>query len=242
MEILNFYSKIMSFRNITHTLYALIWRVILPEFLKNSILYIIIRARYGATKSLRWLCDIDLLGVLSWKISFAESVILWSNIMMSGGNITVGKYTYIGWQSDILSSDENPIQIGAFCSIARNFFAISYSLHDGSRLSTSTSIHGPIQHADHGWPISIGHDVWIGANVTILPGVTIGNGAIIGAWSIVTKDVPPYAIAVWNPAKVIKYRFDDETIAKLQNEKWWEKPIEEIYALHKSFGHKFPNQ
>lgn len=220
----------------------LIWWVMLPEFCKNIILYIVIRSRYKASKSLRGLCDIDLLGVLSWKISFAEAVILWPSLMMSGGNISVGKYTYIGWQSDILSSDENPIQIWAFCSIARNFFAISYSLHDGSRLSTSTSIHGPVQHTDHGWPINIGNDVWIGANVTILPSVIVGNGAIIGAWSIVTKNIPPYAIAVWNPAKVIKYRFDDETIVKLQNERWWERSIEEIYSFHKSFDHQFPVQ
>lgn len=54
--------------------------------------------------------------------------------------------------------------------------------------------------------VSIGNDVWIGSRVTILPGVTIGNGAVIGASSVVTKDVPPYAVACGNPAKVVKYR------------------------------------
>jgi len=55
-------------------------------------------------------------------------------------------------------------------------------------------------------PITIGNDVWIGANVTIIKGVNIGNGAVIGAGSVVTKDIPDYGIAVGNPAETIKYR------------------------------------
>ena len=69
--------------------------------------------------------------------------------------------------------------------------------------------------------IVIGSDVWIGSDALILNGVHIGNGAIIGAGSVVAKDVPPYAIVVGNPARIIKYRFDAETIAALQRIKWW---------------------
>jgi acetyltransferase-like isoleucine patch superfamily enzyme len=67
----------------------------------------------------------------------------------------------------------------------------------------------------------IENDVWVGANSVILPGVTIHNGAIVGAGSVVTKDVPPYAIAVGSPAKVIKYRFSQEIIDELLEIKWW---------------------
>lgn len=67
----------------------------------------------------------------------------------------------------------------------------------------------------------IGNDVWIGENVTILPGVHIGDGAIIGANSVVAKDIDAYSIAVGNPCRVIKKRFDDETISKLLEIKWW---------------------
>ena len=74
----------------------------------------------------------------------------------------------------------------------------------------------------------IGNDIWIGQNVTILPGVHIGDGAIIGANSVVGSDIPPYTIAVGNPCRVIKKRFDDKTIEKLLNLKWWDYPIETI--------------
>ena len=68
----------------------------------------------------------------------------------------------------------------------------------------------------------IGNDVWIGLNTTILSGISIGDGAIIGAESLVTKNVGPYEIWGGNPAKFIKKRFDDDTIQKLLEIKWWD--------------------
>ena len=77
----------------------------------------------------------------------------------------------------------------------------------------------------------IGNDVWIGQKTTILPGVHIGDGAIIGANTVVSKDVPPYAIVVGDPGVIKKYRFDEETINLLLELKWWDKPIEEVKKL-----------
>lgn len=76
--------------------------------------------------------------------------------------------------------------------------------------------------------VVIGNDVWIGANVVILPGISIGDGAILAAGAVVTKDVEPYAIVGGVPAKVIKYRFDKETIEKFLAIKWWNWEIERI--------------
>jgi len=69
--------------------------------------------------------------------------------------------------------------------------------------------------------VVIGNDVWIGHNVTIMGGVNVGDGAVIGSGSIVTKDIPPYAVAVGNPAKVIKFRFNERIISNLQKIAWW---------------------
>jgi acetyltransferase-like isoleucine patch superfamily enzyme len=76
--------------------------------------------------------------------------------------------------------------------------------------------------------IKIGNDVWIGNGVTILSGVTIGDGAVIGAKSVVTKSIPPFAIAVGNPARVVRYRFDSESIEGLLKIKWWDWDEEKI--------------
>jgi virginiamycin A acetyltransferase len=77
-------------------------------------------------------------------------------------------------------------------------------------------------------PVTIGNNVWIGDNVIILSGVTIGDGAVIGAGSIVTKDAPPFSIAVGNPAKVIKKRFSDNVIKQLLEIQWWNWPERRI--------------
>ncbi len=69
--------------------------------------------------------------------------------------------------------------------------------------------------------IKIGNDVWIGNHVKIMDGVTIGDGAVVGAGAVVVKDLPPYSISAGVPAKVIRYRFDEETVKKLEELQWW---------------------
>lgn len=79
--------------------------------------------------------------------------------------------------------------------------------------------------------VVIGNDVWTGHNVNILPGVSVGDGAIIGAGSVVTKDVPPYAIVVGAPAQVRRLRFDERTIERLLRLKWWDLELSELSGL-----------
>jgi phosphonate metabolism protein (transferase hexapeptide repeat family) len=81
--------------------------------------------------------------------------------------------------------------------------------------------------------ITIGHDTWIGHGAVIMPGVTVGNGSIIGSNAVVTRDVPPYSIAVGVPAKVIKSRFDARTVERLEKLAWWDWSHE---MLHERLG------
>jgi acetyltransferase-like isoleucine patch superfamily enzyme len=77
--------------------------------------------------------------------------------------------------------------------------------------------------------LTIGHDVWIGLNAIVLPRVTqIGNGAVIAAGSVVTTDVPPYAVMAGNPARLIKHRFQPDLIEALERAAWWNRSIEEL--------------
>ncbi|NLL54785.1 MAG: CatB-related O-acetyltransferase [Clostridiales bacterium] len=82
----------------------------------------------------------------------------------------------------------------------------------------------------------IGNDVWIGQNALIRGGVAIGDGAVIGMGAVVTKDVGPYEVWAGNPARLIKKRFDAETIRRLQELAWWDWPEEEIRQNAHFFG------
>ena len=85
----------------------------------------------------------------------------------------------------------------------------------------------------------MGHDVWIGTHCVLLSGAKIGNGAIIAANSVVTGEIPAYAIAAGSPAKVIKYRFSEEMISSLNALSWWHWPMEKIQGNKQLFENDF---
>jgi hypothetical protein len=76
--------------------------------------------------------------------------------------------------------------------------------------------------------VVLGHDVWIGHGAVVLPGVTVGTGAVVGAGAVATRDVPPFAVAVGVPARILRFRFDDRRIARLLALAWWEWPHEQL--------------
>jgi acetyltransferase-like isoleucine patch superfamily enzyme len=148
----------------------------------------------------------------------------------------VGDYTY--GRPEILASDAWPctVEIGKFCSIANG---VKIVLDQNHRLDWVTTYPFPINadfpeaaeicgHPYANGDVTIGNDVWIGFDAVILSGITIGDGAVIGARSVVSKNVPPYAVVGGSPAKHIKYRFSKDIIAALLAIGWWNWPIEKI--------------
>lgn len=126
------------------------------------------------------------------------------------------------------------LNVGAYVSVARGVTVLLGGEHRSDWVTTYPfSAHWPPARSFSGHPktkgdVRIGNDVWIGFGATILSGVCIGDGAVLGAGALVSQDVPPYGIVAGNPARLIRRRFDDETIARLLRVKWWEWPEEVI--------------
>lgn len=124
-------------------------------------------------------------------------------------------------------------KIGRYCSIAQTARVMNRN-HPLEFKSTHAFFFNPIfkfckENVNPHIPLEIGNDVWIGHNALIMPHVRkIDDGAVIAAGAVVNKDIPPYAVVVGNPARVVRYRFSQEKIDELLKSKWWEKTIEEI--------------
>lgn len=163
--------------------------------------------------------------------------------VISAPNITVGDYTYYddpvdptGFERDnvLFNYPEfgDSLVIGKFCSIASGTkFIMGPANHRISSVTTypfqvfgglwSENTPSHLSQLPFKGDTVVGSDVWIGRESVIMPGVTIGDGAIIAAYSVVTKDVPPYSVFGGNPARFLKKRFDDELIEILLTFKWW---------------------
>jgi virginiamycin A acetyltransferase len=154
-------------------------------------------------------------------------------------NVTIGKFTYIAPNANISMSS-----IGAFCSIGPNLLC-GWGIHPMHGISTHPMFYSSLKQNGMSLAntdkfierekIEIGNDVFIGANVTILDGISIGNGAAIGAGAVVSKDIPPYAIAVGSPIHILKYRHPPEIIEKLNKIKWWDWEFNKLSEVEKYF-------
>ena len=173
------------------------------------------------------------------------------NSVVTNPNIIVGDYSYYDDMIDGPESFEKHVThhydfmgdkliIGKFCAIARGVeFVMNGANHMLDCMTTYPfeivdefkGLARPFANRGNRGDTIIGNDVWIGQDATILPGVHIGDGEIIGANAVVAKDVPPYAIAVGNPATIKKFRFDEETIKLLLELKWWDKDIDTIKKI-----------
>lgn len=124
-------------------------------------------------------------------------------------------------------------RIGRYCSIAQGVRGMNRN-HPMDFKSTHAFFFNPnlgycAEDRNAHTPLDVGNDVWIGAQALIMPHVRkIGDGAVVAAGAVVNKDVPPYAVVVGNPARVVRFRFPKEIIEQLLASRWWEKPIIEL--------------
>jgi phosphonate metabolism protein (transferase hexapeptide repeat family) len=149
--------------------------------------------------------------------------------------VTVGDFSYFERHAEAIYTD-----IGKFCSIAANT-RINALEHPLERATTHKVSYRPNEYfrylgVDQTFRerrrqqrVEIGHDVWIGHGAVVMPGVRIGNGAVIGANSVVTSDVPAFAIVAGVPARTIRPRFAEGVAARLENMAWWDWPLDRLF-------------
>ncbi len=178
-------------------------------------------------------CKIALNANISMNSTIGRYVKILPNAKI--GSTSIQSFTYIGENSEFTYTE-----IGSFCSIGSEV-TCGLGIHPQHFVSTYPGFYSDkamgayffgVNHSiEEHKSCKIGSDVWIGNRSIILGGINIGIGAIIAAGAVVTKDVPPYSIVAGVPAKIIKYRFDDELINSLLKSEWWKLPIAQIKHL-----------
>lgn len=153
----------------------------------------------------------------------------------SSKRLVMGRGTYGQPLVATYPGDTARVTVGAFCSIALDVVLMDGGDHRTDWVSTYPfraryGLPGAFRdgHPTSKGDIAIGNDVWIGRGARIMSGVTVGDGAVIGAYSLVTRDVAPYAIVVGQPARELRRRFDERQIGALQRIAWWDWPLEKI--------------
>lgn len=154
---------------------------------------------------------------------------------------TVGDYTYFAGDASAIYSE-----IGKYCSIASHV-RINPGNHPKWRVTQHHCTYRKVQYGfdtvnDEDFfqwrreaRVVIGHDVWLGHGAIVMPGIKIGTGAVVGSGAVVTKDIPPYGIAVGVPARVIKMRFDTDIVGKILKTEWWNWDREMMEERFKDF-------
>ena len=177
---------------------------------------------------------VQLTHLINWSVKIWKNVDIWKFDVPINWWVEIQDYSSLNDRIVIYTTDVFKVKIWKYCSIWNWVKIIASMSHNYEHLTTYRRRLKSDKFQNVGKSITIWNDVRIGWNAIIMKWVNIWTWAVIWAWAIVTKDIPAYAIAVWNPAKVIKYRFDDKTIKKLLESKrrnWDINKIKENYNL-----------
>ena len=203
------------------------------------------------TPILRWFLYIKNKRRFLGRVRFNSSVVITERSELEGSN-TIGDRSYfsgcMGYGTYICNDCSIIGNVGRFCSIAPEV-KNSLGIHPISEpyVSTSPMFFSLRKQTGETFaqkqlfeemknPIEIGHDCWIGQGAFIVGGIKVGTGAVVLAGAVVTKDVPSYAIVGGVPAKVLKYRYDEETIDFLLRTEWWNMPIDWLRENYELFS------
>ena len=210
------------------TLYIIRW--LLPRLIQNVIKYIYLKWKI----SWNIVKIIQLTYLKNWSIKIWKNVYIWTlNWCEIQGWFEIWDYSSLNDNIMIHCNKKHFVKIGKFCSIA-NWASFIATSHNYKNLTTHAWKIKPENYELLWAPIIIGNDVRIWKNAIIMKWITIWNWAVIWGWAVVTKNIPPYAIVWWNPAKIIKYRFNKKTIEKLlksERRDWNEEEIKKNYYL-----------
>ncbi len=153
--------------------------------------------------------------------------------------IEIGAYSYGGCFNPVRIAPGT--KIGKFCSFASCVYVFAAN-HKLNAVTTHPFIYNPIMGVVKNdlreiHNMEFGNDIWVGENVIFTAGACkVGNGAVIGAGAVVTREVPPYAVVVGSPAKIIKFRFHEDVINQLQAIQWWNWEPADIFRMHTEFN------
>jgi hypothetical protein len=161
--------------------------------------------------------------MLNGTVRFERKVVLYNNVAVR--DCCFGSYSYVAPFGHLLFAD-----VGRYCSIG-NHVAVGGSNHPMDYVSTSPAFYDPVfggqawvaaPYDRRGDRVVIGSDVWLAAHCRVAPGVTIGHGAVVGMGAVVAKDVPPFAVVVGNPARIVRQRVPEALQERLTELSWWD--------------------
>ena len=171
--------------------------------------------------------------------TFGQYNTLYDDVVLDG--VVLGDCSYVSRGARVANAT-----VGRFCCIGpetliglgrhptRQFVSSHPAFYSTRAQAGLTFVAG--QKYEEFRPVTIGHDVWIGARAVVLDGATIGDGAIVGAGAVVAGEVPPYAIVRGVPAQVVRYRFDEATIAAIRSARWWDQDLATLRAHADAFA------